>query len=189
MPTLVAAIEIPGWSVALPLLLGLITLWVNGDRAERTRRQALNSRALEAVLAYREMPFMIRRRRFELEERSSERVRLATQFSEVQSELAACQHLVGANGPRWLAAAYEELVDVARATAGEESQSAWAEEPISTDPEMSMPDLLARLGPLNRALDRFESEIDWAGRSRRGRRFRWGPPPKGQRPNEMSALS
>jgi hypothetical protein len=47
-------------------LLGVtITLAVNGWRAERTTRQAIHARAIEAVVAYLEMPFAIRRRRHE----------------------------------------------------------------------------------------------------------------------------
>jgi hypothetical protein len=56
------------------------------------------------------MPFMIRRRRSEPEERSAERVRIATHFSEVQTELPTCENLLVADGPDWLAQEYQELV-------------------------------------------------------------------------------
>jgi len=116
----------------------LIGLWINGDRAERQRRRDLHARALAAVLAYAEMPFMIRRRRCEPSEQSAERVRLADHFSGVKAEVTTCQVLLGADGRPRLAKAYEELVEVARRTAGNEAHKAWKEPAIRTDAEMNM---------------------------------------------------
>lgn len=76
----------------------LLGLWVNGDRAERQRRRDLHARALAAILAYAEMPFMIRRRRHEPEHASAERVRLSDHFSAVKAELTTCQALLAADG-------------------------------------------------------------------------------------------
>lgn len=168
--------------VALIGLSGVLwTLWVNGDRAERQRRRELRARALEAVLAYREMPFMIRRRRSETEERSAERVRLATHFSEVQTELATCENLLVADGPDWLAQEYQELVSIARSTAGREAHEAWKADPITEDVEMNMPDLFGRLKPLNDGVDRFREHIGWAGKTRRARVRIWRRPTRSGR--------
>jgi hypothetical protein len=57
-------------------------------------------------MEYAEMPFATRRRRFEPEERSAERVRLTTRFSEVQAKIAACQALPAADGKPAVAEAY-----------------------------------------------------------------------------------
>lgn len=157
---------------ALIALSGVLwTLWVNGDRAERHRRRELHARALEAVLAYREMPFMIRRRRHEAEERSVERVRLSSHFSEVQTELSTCEHLLAADGPEWLAREYQKLVAIARSTAGREAHEAWNVDPIAEDSKMNMPDLFARLKPLNDEVDSFREHISWAGKTRRAKIF------------------
>lgn len=177
MPIASIEIDLPMWSVLVPLFGVLWTLWVNGDRAERQRRRELHARALEAVLAYREMPFMIRRRRHEKEERSAERVRLSSHLSEVQTELSTCEHLMAADRPDWLTKEYEKLVSTVRLTAGKEAHEAWKVDPISADSDVNMPELFARLKPLNDAVDEFRRQISWADKTRRGRRFRRGGPP------------
>jgi hypothetical protein len=187
MPVVAVETDLPSWSILLPLVGALIgltgvlwTLWVNGDRAERTRRRDLHARCLAAVLAYREMPFMVRRRRIEPEERSAERVRLSSHFSDVQTELSTCEHLLGAAGPDWLATKYQELVSIARATAGRESHDAWKTEPITEDSEMNMPELFTRLEPLNDELDRFREDISWADKTRRAKILSWRTRPRAE---------
>lgn len=188
MPIAGVSVDLDSLSVLISLAVALIglsgvlwTLWVNGDRAERQRRRELRARALEAVLAYREMPFMIRRRRSEPEERSAERVRLSTHFSEVQTELATCENLLVADGPGWLAQEYQELVSIARSTAGREAHEAWKVDPIIEDSEMNMPELFGRLKPLNDGVDRFREHIAWAGKTRRARVRVWRRPTRSDR--------
>jgi hypothetical protein len=188
MPIAGITIDLDSLSVFISVVVALIglsgvlwTLWVNGDRAERQRRRELRARALEAVLAYREMPFMIRRRRSEPEERSAERVRLSTHFSEVQTELATCENLLAADGPSWLAQEYQELVSIARSSAGREAHEAWKVDPITEDSEMNMPDLFGRLNPLNNGVDRFRELIAWAGKTRRARVRIWRRPTRSGR--------
>jgi hypothetical protein len=185
MPVAEITVDLDSLSASISVVVALIglsgvlwTLWVNGDRAERQRRRELRARALEAVLAYREMPFMIRRRRSEPEERSAERVRLGTRFSEIQSELATCENLLVADGPDWLAQEYLELVLIARSTAGREAHEAWKVDPITEDVEMNMPDLFGRLKPLNDGVDRFREHISWAGKTRRAKVRVWRRPPR-----------
>jgi hypothetical protein len=90
---------------AIIALAGVLAgLWIGGDRAERQRRRDLHARALAAILAYAEMPFMIRRR-YEPEHSSAERVRLAEHFSAVKAELTNCQVLLAADGAQRIATA------------------------------------------------------------------------------------
>lgn len=148
-------------------------LLVNGDRAERQRRRELHARALAAVLAYGEMPFMIRRRRREDEHASEERVRLSDHFSEVKAEIATCQVLLSADGDERVSSAYNDLVDTARATAGAESHQAWKEPPVATDAEMNMGPLHESLAPFRERLHRFELELASATLPRRQRLWCW----------------
>src|ERR1700675_3176614 len=90
----------------LALLGVLLGLWVNGDRSERHRKRDLHARALAAIIAYGEMPFMIRRRRWEEAEQSAERVCLSDHFSTVKAEVSTCQVLLAADGDERLAGAY-----------------------------------------------------------------------------------
>lgn len=155
-------------------LAGIITgLWVNGARTERQRRRDLHARALDAVIRYGEMPFMIRRRRSEPEHRSSERVRLSERFSDVKTEVATCQVLLAADGDQRILSAYEELVVTARRVAGGEAHRAWEEEPVASDAEMNMPTLFASLQVFRTQLDAFEVALARATLPRRQRLIRW----------------
>lgn len=158
---------------AVGLVGVLVGLWINGDRAERARRRDLHARALAAVLDYGEMPFMIRRRRAESEERSAERIRLSDHFSAVKAEISTCQVLLSADGAQGISDAYDRLVATARAVVGKEAHDAWTEEPITTDTEMNMGPLFQRLAGFRSQLDEFEAELAWATLPRRIRLWRW----------------
>ena len=145
------------------LVAVLATLLVSGARAERDRRRALYARALQAINAYFEMPFAIRRRRWEADERSAERVRLSDRFSEVQSELSTCQALMHADGDTRLAALYDELIEVTRTAAGGQARDAWEAEPISTDREVNLPAVRAALAPVATKREEFVKAIEEAG--------------------------
>jgi len=151
---IVAAWDIKEWAAVLAptvaLLIGVITLIVNGERAERQRRRELFARGLAAAIAYAEMPFAIRRRQHEPEHRSAERVRLGTRFSEIQTEITVCLVLIEAEGDPQISAAYAELVEATRDHAGVAAHQAWNEEPIQSDPDASMPALAEQLQPLAR---------------------------------------
>jgi hypothetical protein len=169
----IATISAPVAGAGIGAIVGLLGvlfgLWVNGDRAERQRRRDLHGRALAAVIDYGEMPFMIRRRRCEPEQRSAERIRLSDHFSKVKAEIATCQVLLAADGHRRISAAYEELVATARGVVGKEAHDAWKEAPIKTDAEMNMGPLFDRLDPFRRELLAFESALARATLPRRVR--------------------
>lgn len=157
----------------LAFIGAMLALAVNGDRAERQRRRELHGRALAAVLDYGEMPFMIRRRRVEIQERSAERIRLSDRFSATKAAIQTCQVLLAADGDDALARAYDELVEIARGTAGVEASQAWKEEPVENDEEMNMGELHDRLTPFRDRLGYFELELARATLPRRKRLLRW----------------
>jgi hypothetical protein len=168
-----AGSAVPLIAAAIALTGVLIGLWINGDRTERQRRRDLHARALAAVLGYAEMPFMIRRRRCEPAEQSAERVRLSDHFSAVKAELTTCQVLLGADGRPRLARAYDDLVEVARDTAGKEAHRAWKEPAIEADADMNMQALFDRLADMRFALERFQDDLARATRPRRTRLAMW----------------
>jgi hypothetical protein len=153
------SVNAPIVGVAIALAGVLFGLWINGDRTERQRKRDLHARALAAILAYGEMPFMIRRRRFEESERSAERVRLSDHFSTVKAEINTCQVLLAADGDEKLAAAYDALVQEARQTAGQEAHTAWTEPPVTSDAEMNMGGLFEKLTPFRTQLDAFKDDL------------------------------
>lgn len=95
-------------------LAGLIgvgfTLLINGARAERSRRRETHARAIEAIVAYLQMPYAIRRRRHEDEHRSAERVRLTEAFTAIQGELASCEALMRSDDDPLIRDGYATLV-------------------------------------------------------------------------------
>jgi hypothetical protein len=141
-------------------LLGLagvaLTLWVNGQRTERERRRASHSRAIEAVVAYLQMPYAIRRRRSEPENASAERVRLTEAFRNVQKELASCEALMRTDRDSRVRDAYADLIEVLRRDAGAESSRSWKTSPITSDAEVGLQDVHDALARVRNEQRRFE---------------------------------
>ena len=166
---ILAAWNVQEWAAviapAVVLLVGVITLYVNGERAERWRRRELHARGMAAAIAYAEMPFAIRRRQPEPKHRSAERVRLTDRFSEIQAEIAVCQALIESEGDPHIAAAYRDLVDATRRIAGAVARGAWNDEPIERDADVNMPAVAEQLQPLALHRERFAEAIGHAARS------------------------
>jgi hypothetical protein len=133
------------------------TLIINGRRKERQRRRDNHARAIEAIVAYAEMSYRIRRRRHEAEHRSSERTRLSDAFSDIQAELASCQAIIRADPDHKVRYAYEQLVQILRKAAGELASAAWNSPPVQDDQDMSMPDVHTALADVRAAQQHCES--------------------------------
>lgn len=110
---------------------------------------------------------MIRRRRWEPDEQSAERVRLSDHFSAVNIEVSTCQVLLAADGDQRVSRSYDSLIEVARSTAGVEAHKAWNEPPIKTDAEMNLEPLFSRLAQLRQEFLAFERELRRATLPRR----------------------
>lgn len=164
---ILAAWDIKEWAAVLApgvaLLLGVITIFVNGERAERRRRRELHARALAAAIAYAEMPFAIRRRQHEPDYRSAERVRLTTRFAEIQAEISVCEALIDAEGDQHVSTSYRELVQATREIAGAAARAAWSDEPIASDPGVNMPEVAQELQSLAAHREQFTDAIRHAG--------------------------
>jgi hypothetical protein len=141
------------WKLAVPLiaaaiaLLGvLVTLLVNGRRAERDRLRALYAAGWAAVQAYKEMAFAIRRRN--AEQRAAERVRLSEALREIQNQLSYHEALIGRERSGKVAVEYCALVAKTREIAGGIIRRSWNEEPIASDKEMHSPEIATELQAL-----------------------------------------
>lgn len=162
------------WKIAIPLLAAtialfgvLITLAVNGRRAERDRLRALYAGGWAAVQAYKEMAFAIRRRN--AEDRPAERVRLTDALREIQRDLAYYEVFIGRERPGEVGDAYATLVARTRAIAGGIIQRSWSEDPVTSDKEMHAPVIAAELEPLKEVEGRYLSAVRQALRGRLGR--------------------
>jgi hypothetical protein len=144
-------------------LAGLIgvaaTLYVNGKRADRISRRSSHARAIEAVVAYQEMPYAICRRRHESEHRSAERVRLTEVFTAIQAELASCEALMRGDSDTRVRNGYASLVAKLRHCAGQQAALAWNSPPIERDEDMGMADVYKALAPVREEQRAFENIV------------------------------
>ena len=131
---------------AVPLAALAINAWLTGHRERSNRRRQILSKAFSSTVAYKEFPYVVRRRRSSSPE--DERIRISTELRKVQEDIA--YHLA------WLTTesqhvykAYNNLVSRLREVAGAEIRKAWNEPPARIDAEMNIDDIdLGTLGQL-----------------------------------------
>lgn len=102
---------------------------------ERARVRTIYAEAFQAVAAYKELPYAIRRRRRDQAE--AERVRLSEEARKVQVRLSYYRAWTQAESDD-VGEAYAKLVAQLRATAGAASHQAWADNPIGSDADMNI---------------------------------------------------
>jgi hypothetical protein len=153
-----------GLAVVIPLIVGvvglfgvLLTLAVNGWRANRDRRRSLYAGGWAAVQSYKEMAFAIRRR--DAGNPGSERVRLSEAMREIQRDLAYHEVLIGREGKNDVAQKYRGLVAKTREVAGAVIKRSWDEQPISSDSEMHAPAIAAELNAMRPAEDAYMDAV------------------------------
>ena len=144
-------------AAALTFLGVMITLIVNGRRAERERLRELYAGGWAAVQAYKEMAFAVRRRN--IDERAAERVRVSEAMREIQKDLTFHEALIGRERSGKIAAEYRILVAKTREIAGGIVRRSWNEDPIASDKEMHSPAIAAELAALKPFEDGYLSAI------------------------------
>lgn len=135
----------------------MITLIVNGRRAERERLRQLYAGGWAAVQAYKEMAFAVRRRN--VDESAAERVRVSEAMREIQKDLAFHEALIGRERSGQIAAEYRILVAKTREIAGGIIKRSWNENPISSDSEMHSPEIASELAALRGCEDSYMNAI------------------------------
>jgi hypothetical protein len=100
-------------------LLGLLgvaaTLSFDARRADREGRREAHAPAIEAVVAYLQMPYAIARRRHEPEHASAERARLTDVFRQIQADLAHAEALMRTDRDILVRDSYAALLRIAAA--------------------------------------------------------------------------
>lgn len=154
-------VVVPLVAAAVALLGVLLTLIVNGYRANRERRRELFAGGWAAVQSYKEMAFAIRRR--SSVDPAGERVRLSDALREIQHDISFHEAMIGRDPSDEVAATYSELVKKTRAVAGGIIKRSWDEPPISADNEMHAPEIATELQALrpyeDAYLDRMASAM------------------------------
>ena len=126
-----------------------INAFVGGRRDRIARQRQEFSKAFVACVAYEEFPYVVRRRRNDAPQ--GERVRISSQLSIVQRELAYYSAWLATESSD-VSRAYETLVAKIREVAGAKIHEAWLTPAIDSDSGMNMPDLgLSTLKPLKEA--------------------------------------
>lgn len=142
----VTAAAIGGAASLLALAINAI---ISGWRNRIARQRQEFSKAFAACVAYEEFPYIVRRRRNNAPQ--DERVRISSEFSIIQRELAYYSAWLATESKN-VSRAYENLVAQLREIAGAEIREAWLTPPIDSDSGMNMPDLgFSALKPLKEA--------------------------------------
>ena len=165
------AVVIPLITAAVALIGVLVTLVVNGYRANRERRRELFAGGWAAVQSYKEMAFAIRRR--SAADPGGERVRLSDALREIQRDISFHEAMIGRDPSDDVASAYRELVMKTRRIAGGIVKRSWDQPPINADSEMHAPEIATELQALKPCEDAYLDEVATAMKVwKRGRRKR-----------------
>jgi hypothetical protein len=136
-PEVIAAII--GGAVSLIVLA--FSTWVAGQKERDRRRRDTYSKAFAAVAAYKEFPYVVRRRRGgSAAVAAGERTRISSDLRTVQERLSYYTAWMTTESAR-VAATYRNLVSETRRVAGRQIHDAWIAKPVSSDAGMNMPDL------------------------------------------------
>jgi hypothetical protein len=116
--------------------VSLTTFALAGRRARLDRQRQLFAEAFEAIVEYREYPYIVRRRSSEAA--AQERQRISSDLSRVQARLNSFQARLQVEAP-YVGERYEELVKKTRQIAGAMIKAAWDNPPVAKDAEMHAP--------------------------------------------------
>jgi hypothetical protein len=128
-------------TVAAAIVAGAVSLsalWVAGRRARQDRQRQLFAAAFETCIAYREFPYIVRRRR--ADDAAAERVRISGELSEVQRRLEAYKAMIRVEAPG-VSGAYSALVAETRRTVGPQISAGWDQPPPETDEGVHVADV------------------------------------------------
>jgi len=118
------------------LAVSVATFFLAGRRARLDRQRQVFADAFEAVMEYREYPFIVRRR--SPEEPAKERQRIAGELSKVQARLNAFKARLLVEDLH-VGQRYAELVKKTRQIAGAMIKAAWDNPPVSADEDRHAP--------------------------------------------------
>jgi hypothetical protein len=120
----------------LALVVSVATFFVAGRRSRLDRQRQIFGDAFAAVMAYREYPFIVRRRN--PDELSKERQRISADLSELQAKLNGFKAMLRVEDP-YVGKRYVELVDATRRIAGALIKEAWNTDPAGEDSQVHNP--------------------------------------------------
>lgn len=129
------ALQVLLWVIALPGVGSLVLLAATRSGEAKNRRRETFAKAYAACQAYREFPYVVRRRG--RNDPEAERLRISTELRAVQQDLAFYLGWM-ATESKPVAEAYQQLVAVLREVAGGEIRAAWQSAPPEADEQMNI---------------------------------------------------
>ncbi|MFD7444023.1 hypothetical protein [Streptomyces sp. NPDC059909] len=134
--------------VLAALITAAITIWQARRKSREEERNRLSTAfadAFAAYSAYNELPYAIRRRR--RDQAAEERIRISESLRDIQAKLAYHQAWTAVES-EIVGAAYAELLQRMRQTAGKAMHDAWRAPPITSDDAMNIPPTVIDLSSL-----------------------------------------
>jgi hypothetical protein len=129
-------------------VVSVSTTWASGRRARLDRQRQVFAVAFEACTAYKEIPFIVRRR---IRSDGDEKARITGELTEIQRRLSNSAALLQVEAPK-VAERYVELVRQIRGTAGPEIGRSWELSPMPADGNQNIDDIdLSALAPYETA--------------------------------------
>jgi len=110
--------------------VSLSTFALAGRRARLDRQRQVFADAFEALMEYREYPFIVLRR--SKDEPAKERARISSDLSKVQAKLSGFRARLRVEAPH-VGDRYAEVIDATRRVAGPMITQAWNTEPVEED--------------------------------------------------------
>jgi hypothetical protein len=134
------------------IIVFALTALVASVKDRDNRRRDAYASAFQVIAAYKEFPYVVRRRRSgDPSTEADERARISEELRKVQADLSYYGAWMDTESSR-VTSTYRALVAEVRRVAGQQIHDAWAEAPISEDNGMNMPDLgLSQLDQSERA--------------------------------------
>ncbi len=123
---------------AVSLLALAINAIISNWRDRISRQREEFSKAFAACVSYEEFPYIVRRRRSDIPQ--EERVRISSELSKIQRELAYHSAWLAIES-KSVSKSYEELIAKLKEIVGAKIHEAWEIPPIESDSDMNMPDL------------------------------------------------
>jgi hypothetical protein len=145
----------------LALVASLGTFFAAGRRARLDRQRQVFADAFEAVMEYREYPFIVRRRN--ADEAAQERQRISGELSKVQARMNGFKARLLVEDPL-VGRKYTELVAKTREVAGSMIREAWNAPAVTADDEIHAPvsyDFSAINNADNEYLRAVADHLDW----------------------------
>ena len=141
-PATQASVSGSGWwapaivAAIVAAAVSLTTFALTGRRAHLDRQRQVFADAFEAVMAYREYPFIVLRRSHD--EPAAERARISGDLSGVQAKLNGFKARLRVEAP-YVGERYADLVSATRRVAGAIVREAWDAEPVAADTQVHSP--------------------------------------------------